>query len=219
MATIGILGTGRMGVRLAEAFAALGHKVILGSRDVARAREAVTKIGRSNVLPGTYDAAVDAPVVLPAIFLREGLIETLAPYAERLRGKLYIDITNPFNDDYSDFILPWGTSGAERVQQAVPGARVVGAFKNVWWAVLDEPDFAGVPNDVFVVADDEAAKREFLALVDGMPFRFLDAGRLANARTVERMTLFLGELGARYGIAPRMGYRFLGAADEVAAAR
>jgi len=208
-----------MGVRLAEAFAALGHKVILGSRDVARAREAAVAIGRPNVLPGTYEAAIDAPVVLPAIFLRDGLLETLAPYAHRLAGKLYVDITNPFNDDYSDFTLPWGTSGAERVQEAFPGARVVGAFKNVWWAVLDEPDFGGVASDVFVVADDDEAKRELLSLVDGMPFRFIDAGRLANARTVERMTLFLGELGARYGIAPRMGYRFLGTAEEAVAAR
>jgi NADPH-dependent F420 reductase len=217
MATIGILGTGRMGTRLAGAFADLGHTVILGSRHVARAREAAKALGRRNVIPGTYDAAVDAPVVLPAIFLRDGLVETLAPYAERLRGKLYVDITNPFNDDYSDFILPWGTSGAEQVQQAVPGARVVGAFKNVWWVVLDEPDFAGVPNDVFVVADDDAAKREFLSLVDGMPFRFVDAGRLANARTVERMTLLLGELGARYRVAPRMGFRFLDGAAEAGA--
>jgi predicted dinucleotide-binding enzyme len=75
--------------------------------------------------------------------------------------------------------------------------------------VLDEPHFAGIENDVFVVSDDDEAKREFLGLVGDMPFRFVDAGRLANARTVERMTLLLGELGARYGVAPRMGYRFL----------
>ena len=212
MAKIGILGTGRMGVRLANRFGALGHTVVLGSRDVARARDAVRAIGRENVVAGTYDAAIDAPVVLPAIFLRDGLVETLGAYAARLRGKLYVDITNPYNADYSDFILPWGTSGAEHVQQAFPGARVVGAFKNVWWEVLDEPLFEGVTSDVFVVADDDAAKREFLGLVDGMPFRFLDAGRLANARTVERMTLLSGELGRRYEYYPRMGYKFLGAA-------
>ena len=38
MATIGILGTGRMGVRLAEAFAKAGTQVILGSRDPRRAK-------------------------------------------------------------------------------------------------------------------------------------------------------------------------------------
>jgi NADPH-dependent F420 reductase len=211
MAKIGILGTGRMGVRLAKRFAALGHEVVLGSRDAARAREAVREIGRRNVVAGSYDAAVDAPVVLPAMFLRDGLVEALGGYAERLRGKLYVDITNPYNADYSDFILPWGTSGAEHVQQAFPGARVVGAFKNVWWEVLDEPLFDGVRSDVFVVSDDDAAKREFLELVEGMPFRFLDAGRLSNARTVERMTLLSGELGRRYDYYPRMGYKFLGA--------
>ena len=212
MAKIGILGTGRMGVRLAKVFAAVGHTVVLGSRDAARAREAVAAIGRANVVAGTYDAAVDAPVVLPAMFLRDGLVETLGVYAGDLRGKLYVDITNPYNADYSDFILPWGTSGGEHVQQAFPGARVVGAFKNVWWEVLDAPLFDGVKSDVFVVSDDDRAKREFLELVEGLPFRFLDAGRLANARTVERMTLLSGELGRRYDYYPRMGYKFLGAA-------
>jgi predicted dinucleotide-binding enzyme len=33
MATIGILGTGRMGVCLTLLFADIGHQVILGSRD------------------------------------------------------------------------------------------------------------------------------------------------------------------------------------------
>jgi NADPH-dependent F420 reductase len=213
MATIGILGTGRMGVRLARAFADVGHTVILGSRDAERARGAAAALGRENVVPGTYDEAVGAPVVLPALFLRDGLVETLGRFAGRLDGKLYVDITNPYNADYSDFVLPWGTSGAEHVQEAFPGARVVGAFKNVWWEVLDVPDFAGVTSDVFVVSDDEGAKAELMGLVERMPFRFLDAGRLANARTVERMTLLSGELGMRYGHHPRMGYKFLGSAS------
>src|SRR6185369_7127908 len=97
MAKIGILGTGRMGVRLAKAFAAVGHTVVLGSRDAARAREAVEAIKHNTVV---------APVVLPAIFLRDGLVETLGTYAAELRGKLYVDITNPYNAVYSDFILP-----------------------------------------------------------------------------------------------------------------
>ena len=102
------------------------------------------------------------------------------------------------------------TSAAEEVQRAFPDARVVGAFKNVWWEVFDAPRFGGMVSDVFVVGDDDQAKRRFLALVEGMPFRFLDAGRLQNARTVERMTLLSGELGQRQGYFPRMNYRLLG---------
>ncbi|WP_396454152.1 NAD(P)-binding domain-containing protein [Actinomadura sp.] len=35
---IGILGTGRMGVRLAAMYARAGHEVVLGSRDTERSR-------------------------------------------------------------------------------------------------------------------------------------------------------------------------------------
>jgi 8-hydroxy-5-deazaflavin:NADPH oxidoreductase len=98
------------------------------------------------------------------------------------------------------------------IQRRFPPARLVGAFKNVCWEVFDRPTFGGAVSDVYVVADDAEAKRQFLALVRGRPFRYLDAGRLANARTVERMTLLSGELGQRYRFFPRMNYKLLGAA-------
>jgi NADPH-dependent F420 reductase len=208
--TIGILGTGRMGVRLAALFAGAGHDVILGSRDLGRARRIAAGLESPQVRGGTYDDALGAPIVLPAAFLRDGLLELLQQLRPRLAGKLYIDITNPFNDDYTDFILPWSTSGAEEIQKLLPEARVVGAFKNVWWEVFDHPLFDEKPSDVLVVADDEPAKLEFLALVEGTPFRYIDAGKLRNARTVERMTLLSGELGQRYQYFPRMNWRLLG---------
>jgi len=210
MTTVGILGTGRMGVRLAEAFAKAGTRVILGSRDPRRAKRIVEGMQVFDITPGTYDQAVQAEFVLPAMFLRDGMVTTLGPYRERLAGKIFLDITNPFNDDYSDFILPWNTSGAEELQRQFPQTRIVGAFKNVWWEVFDAPTFDGAVSDVFVVGDDQLAKQAFLNIVGPMPFRFIDAGRLANARVVERMTLLSGELGQRYGYFPRMNYRFVG---------
>jgi predicted dinucleotide-binding enzyme len=144
------------------------------------------------------------------MFLRDGLLDTLEPHRAALAGKLLIDITNPFNDRYDDFILPWDTSGAEELQRRFPAARVVGAFKNVWWEVFDRPTFDGAPSDVYVVSDDEDAKQQFFTVVEGSPFRYVDGGRLRNARIVERMTLFSGELGQRYGYFPRMNWRLLG---------
>jgi hypothetical protein len=209
--TIGILGTGRMGVRLARLFADRGHRVLLGSRRPERARMVAEKLGRKVEGVG-YAAAARAEVVLPAMFLRDGLLEALEPLRADLDGKVVVDITNPFNATYDDFILPWDTSGAEQLQHRFPRARVVGAFKNVWWEVFDAPDFDGELSDVYVVGDDEAAKQLFFALVQGSPFRYVDAGRLANARFVERMTLFIAELGQRAGYFPRMNWRMLGAA-------
>jgi predicted dinucleotide-binding enzyme len=208
--TIGILGTGRMAVRLAKLFAESGNHVLLGSRTPERAARIAQGLGLAGIKPGTYEQAADAPVVLPAMFLRDGMLNTIERLRPRFDGKLWIDITNPFNDRYDDFILPWNTSGAEEIQKGFPRARVVGAFKNVWWEVFDQPKFDGDWSDVYVVGDDEAAKKEFLQLVRGSPFRYINAGKLANARFVERMTLFAAELGQREGFFPRMNWRLLG---------
>ena len=208
--TIGILGTGRMAVRLARLFADSGNSVLLGSRAYERAARITEGLGIAAIRPGTYEQAADAPVVLPAMFLRDGMLETLEPLRSRLEDKLLIDITNPFNDRYDDFILPWNTSGAEEIQKRFPKARIVGAFKNVWFEVFDQPGFGQELSDVYVVGDEAAAKAEFLSLVKGSPFRYLDAGKLENARVVERMTLFIAELGRREGYFPRMNWRLLG---------
>ena len=156
---IGILGTGRMGVRLAAMFADRGHAVVLGSRDLSRAERIVSGLRRTNITAGSYEQAANAPIVLPAMFIRDGLFDQLEPLRPALRGKLLIDISNPFNDDYSDFILPWDTSGAEQIQARLPETRVVGAFKNVWWEVFDAPRFGDTLSDVFVVGDDAEAKQ------------------------------------------------------------
>ena len=78
MKSIGILGTGRMGVRLALMFAHTGVKVFLGSREFARAARITKELKNSNIAPATYEGAVAQRVVIPAIFVRDGLFEILA---------------------------------------------------------------------------------------------------------------------------------------------
>jgi hypothetical protein len=199
-----------MGTRLAAMYARAGRNVVLGSRDPERAEQAVRELALPHLQAGTYEQAIAADAVIPALFIRDGSFEILQSFADGLEGKLLIDISNPYNDDYSDFILPWDTSGAEELQRRLPQARVVGAFKNVFSAVFDDPLFLGTPSDVFVIGDDEEAKREFLRLSEGTPFRYLDAGKLINARAIERMTMITGSLGRRLGSYPRMNWRLLG---------
>ncbi|GAB2922205.1 NADPH-dependent F420 reductase [Streptomyces heilongjiangensis] len=198
---IGILGTGRMGVRLASMYAVAGHAVVLGSRDVRRAVGIVRSLEVPNLTGGTYEEAVQAPFVLPAIFLRDGLVEHLLRFQSELEGKIIIDISNPFNGDYSDFFTPWSTSGAELVSSALPTARVVGAFKNVFSDVFDAPDFRNTISDILVASDDGDAKQAVMALGAGTPFRYIDAGPLINSRTIERTTLMTQQIG--YDFFPR----------------
>jgi predicted dinucleotide-binding enzyme len=206
---LGVLGTGRMGPRLAAMFARAGHRVILGSRDSGRAQAIVDELGIPTLRAGCNGDAMRAPAILPAVFIRDGLFDLLDRYCRSLSGKLVIDISNPFNTDYSDFVTPWDTSGAEELQHRFPQARVVGAFKNVFWEVFDQPQFADSVSDVFVTGDDAAAKAEFLRLAEGTPFRYLDAGPLIHSRTVERLTFITSSLGQQLNSYPRMNWRLL----------
>ena len=206
---LGVLGTGRMGSRIAAMFARAGRRVVLGSRDSARAANVVAAAKLPTLSAGTYADALSAPAVLPAVFIRDGLFELLDPHSRALAGKLLIDISNPFNEDYSDFVTPWDTSGAEELQRRFPQADVVGAFKNVFWEVFDQPMFGGTVSDVLVTGDDEGAKASFLQLAARTPFRYLDAGALFHSRTVERLTFITSRLGQQLNSYPQMNWSLL----------
>ena len=206
---LGVIGTGRMGTRLAAMFARAGRRVILGSRDSDRATEIAEALAIPTLSGGTNAQALSAPVILPAVFIRDGLIDLLDRHCRRLAGKVLIDISNPFNADYSDFLTPWDSSAAEELQRHFPQARVVGAFKNVFWEVFDRPGFAEGMSDVLVTGDDERAKAEFFRLAAGTPFRYLDAGPLIHSRTVERLTFITSSLGRQLNSYPHMNWRLL----------
>jgi 8-hydroxy-5-deazaflavin:NADPH oxidoreductase len=215
---LGVLGTGRMGPRLAAMFARAGRRVVLGSREPERAAAIVERLGIPNLRSGSNADALGAPAILPAVFIRDGLFDLLCRHCRKLSGKLLIDISNPFNADYSDFVTPWDSSGAEELQRHFPQARVVGAFKNVFSEVFDQPQFGDTLSDVLVTGDDEDAKAEFLRLAAGTPFRYLDAGALVNSRTVERLTFITSSLGRQLNSYPRMNWRLLTQPSEAIAA-
>jgi hypothetical protein len=130
-----------MAVRLARILLDNGHHVTLGSRTPSRTPSRAENFRRAldarRCAAGTYQDAASQSFVLPAVFVRDGLFELMEQLRPHLVDKTLIDIANPFNNDYTAFVLPCDTSASEEMQRRFPECRVVGAFKNVSWETFE----------------------------------------------------------------------------------
>jgi NADPH-dependent F420 reductase len=203
---IGVVGgTGPAGRGIATRLAVAGHRVVVGSRDAARAHGVVDELGErwgervGTLVPGTNDDAADADVVVLAT-VWDAAVATAAQLAPRLDGKVVVTIANGLEKHGREFraVMPDEGSISEAVQAAAPGARVVAAFQHVPAKALGDLD-ATLGTDVFVVGDDDEARILVLDLVDEVPgLRGFDAGSLVNARGVEAVAAPLLTINLRH---------------------
>jgi NADPH-dependent F420 reductase len=205
-----VIGTGRMGQGLVKVLQGNVPNLKWGSRRKEKAEVLIRDNGyETAVTPASIDEALNSDIIIHSLWFRD-----LLPWAEehrsRLAGKIVVDIVNPFTEDFSDFTTDWDTSAAETLQALLPETRVIGAFKNTFFRVFDNPVHEGLRSDVYVTGDDAAAKAAVLELLRTIPFRVLDGGALKNNRTIERMTLFERELAIRYGTYPYVAFRLFG---------
>jgi predicted dinucleotide-binding enzyme len=205
---LGIIGTGRMGKALAKTLSTSIPGILWGSRSKERVRQLAEELQLS-IQSATHQEALRTDIIIPTLWHHDQ-ITWLKEHEEQLRGKIVINITNPFNATFDDFTLDYNTSSAEELQKLVPSVRMVGAFKNTFWEVFEKPAFQGNYSDVYVTSDDEEAKQIVMEMLQGIPFRIMDGGALKNNRTIERMTLFSRELSKRYGHYPYVSWHLWG---------
>lgn len=203
-------GTGPEGRGLAARLAAAGVHVLVGSRDLERARAAVDKIASAGTLPdarllepATNDAVVDRCDVIFLAVAFAGVDEVAAQYAERWReGVVLVDMTVPlsFADGQPVFHeLPEGSS-AERLRAILPArVRLAATLKTIPAYVLGR---VNVPLDCdeFIAADSAAARDAATAALSIPGLRLIDAGPLDAARALERMTLLCVGINKRYKV-------------------
>ncbi len=200
---IGVLGgTGDEGRGLGRRLAMAGSRVIIGSRDPARAVTAAASIGSPPQVTGTAnaDAAASADVVIAAMPW-EGHRDLLVSLAGVLEGKILVDCVNPLGfDARGAYPLPVAEgSAAQQAAAVLPGTRVVGAFHHVSAVLLLDPEVGAVDMDVLVLGDDRAATDLVQALVGRIPgMRGVYAGRLRNCGQVEALTANLVSINRRY---------------------
>lgn len=186
--TIAVIGTGSVGGALGPEFAALGHRIVYGSREPDRdeVRALVARTGGDASATTPADAVRDAEFVVLAV--PGELAPSIAAGLGDLAGKILIDPTNALRrGDDGNFEMTVATSNAELIQAAAPGAHVVKAFNTLNWRTMVDPDSAGGPVTIPLVGDDADAKARVAALVEGLGLEAIDLGPLRYARHVEGM--------------------------------
>ena len=197
-------GTGPAGRGLALRFALAGEKVILGSRNEERAKEAAETL--SELIPeGSIEGATnrDAAMKSDIIFVvvpYDGQKATLEELVDELSGKVVVNVVAPieFVSSMAKAVAVEEGCAALQAQKILPNSIVVAGFQNISAKDLLLAD-TSLDSDVVVCSDDEEAKQAVMKLADKLKgVRGIDGGHLENARYVEDFTALLLNINRIY---------------------
>ncbi len=202
---IAVVGTGSVGRTLAPAFAALGHEVVVGTRDpgttAARADWALDLPLRAYA-----DVAEGADLVVNATNGQASLVALDALGADALAGRVLLDVANPL--DFSAGFPPTLTvkdtdSLAEKIQRTFPETRVVKSLNTVSCAVMVDPSRVGDgATTMFVAGDDAEARGLVISLLEALGWRdVIELEDLSAARGMEMWLPLWVRLMGRLGTA------------------
>ncbi|HUH06732.1 MAG TPA: NADPH-dependent F420 reductase, partial [Egibacteraceae bacterium] len=167
-------GTGPHGRGLGLRLGRAGHRVLIGSRDAARAHEVAAALSE-RVAGGKFEGLDNAGVceaadVLLVTLPNDSVAGLLAGLSGAIGAKVVISCVNSLAFDERGPTVARAPDGswAEECQRLLPDARVVSAFQNVSSAKLragEEP----VRADVLVCGDDLGAKEIAMELARHIP--------------------------------------------------
>jgi 8-hydroxy-5-deazaflavin:NADPH oxidoreductase len=224
---IGVLGTGMVGQIISAKLAALGHPVVIGTRDVkaTMAKSGPDQMGNPpfrswhethpDVKLGTFAEAATHGEILVNVLSGHGAIEGLRMAgADNIGTKVVIDVSNPL--DFSKGMPPSllvsnNDSLGEQIQRELPKARVVKTLNTVNAYLMVEPrNLANGDHTMFVSGNDAAAKQDVTKLLkEGFGWKdVIDLGDITNARGTEMMVVLWARL---YGTlkTPTFGFKIV----------
>lgn len=217
-ATIAILGgTGDLGTGLAIRWSKAGHKIVIGSRTLEKARAAVAAL--QQISPETpaeamenSDAAAAGDIVVLTV-PAEHQLSTLEHVRDGLKGKILIDVTVPLVPPKVGTVqLPVEGSAGKRAQLLLgDDVMVVSAFQNIAAHLLQQD--VHIECDVLVAGNKKEARDRVVELVADAGMTGWHAGPIENAAAAEALTSVLININRRHDIS-HSGIRIVGQADH-----
>ena len=203
--TIAILGgTGDLGTGLAIRWSRVGHRIIIGSRTLEKAQDAVARLKivspetPADAMENTDAAKAGNIVVLTVPAAHQ--ISTLETVKEGLSGKILIDVTVPLIPPKVGTVqLPECGSAGKRAQDFLgDDVFVVSAYQNVAAHLLQKD--VKIECDVLVAANKRSAREKVIALTEQAGMNGWHAGPIENSAATEALTSVLIQINRRHGI-------------------
>ena len=202
---VGVLGSGEVGRCLAAGFSGRGHEVMLGSREPGKPELVEWLSGDgAGVQAGTFAEVAKYGELLVLALLGNAAEEVIADAGvENFNGKVVIDAMNPL--DFSAGFPPklaiaGDDSLGERIQRALPDAKVVKAFNTIGNPYFVDPDFSDGRPTMLIAGDDADAKRTVGdALADFGWDEPVDLGGIEGSRELEAICIAWVKIGGARG--------------------
>ncbi|HEX9085976.1 MAG TPA: NAD(P)-binding domain-containing protein [Arthrobacter sp.] len=195
MTDITIIGSGNMARAIGTRAVAAGRSLQILDRTPEHAATLAAELGGGTSSGGLGDIPEGDIVVLALHF--EPAKEVATHYGDTLSGKTVVDISNPVNTDtYDSLTVDPGSSAAEEIAALLPGAEVVKAFNTTFAGPLTAGAAGGMPLDVFIASDSEAAGNQVASFAAAAGLRPLRVGGLRHARELEGFQLLVTALQA-----------------------
>jgi len=196
-------GTGHLGAAIARRLAQAGWRVIVGSRDAARAQAAAERLSQSLGTPipaaANRQAAAEASIVIVTVpFASQASV--LLDIRASVQGKIVVDTTVPLVPPRVMRVQLPPEGAAALIAQKIlgEGVSVVSAFHNVAADRLATDE--DVDCDVLVFGDSKDARQQVVQLVEACRLRAWHAGPLASSAAAEALTSVLIFVNKHHGI-------------------
>jgi predicted dinucleotide-binding enzyme len=155
---IGIIGSGDVGKALAEGFAKIGEKVIIGSRSPGK----LSDFKKKNIKPGNFEETAKEGEIIILAVKWDGVKNAIRLAGKKnFEGKIVVDVTNPIDFSKKTPLIESTPkkSGGLMVQKMLPKSKVVKAFNTVAAVRMTAPKMKGGDADLFLAGNYADAKK------------------------------------------------------------
>ncbi len=191
---IGIIGSGQVGIALANGLSKHGYDIMVGTNDPEKYSDIQSKTHHTMKVGSFEETAKFSDLLIFAV-KGTGAEEALKKAGiENLKNKTMLDATNPIEEiaptnGVLHFFTSLEESLMERLQKLAPETHFVKCFSCTGNVFMVDPKFGDIKPSMFICGNNDDAKTRAKNLLDEIGWETEDMGKVEAARAIEPLCI------------------------------